>query len=181
MAADVLTVCKSFFACCAENSHRQGVACRRLRPRTLVGKKVVRQRVLTDAEIQAFWHAAERLGYPYGPMYQLLLLTGTYPLGNPLQFIKSDRALGLSRRVLRAGTLKTKRTPDHVGHDLNVADCLIPLPSVIERTCTLRTRHRCDAVHGVESGCRRGAGRSRVFGGYDQIELAFVLLAASNV
>jgi integrase len=48
----------------------------RLRPRDLVGRKVVRQRVLTDAELRALWHAAESLGYPLGPMFQMLLLTG---------------------------------------------------------------------------------------------------------
>ena len=79
MAADVLTVCKSVFAWCAENGHVKASPAAALRPRTLIGKKVVRQRVLTDAEIKAFWHAAERLGYPYGRMHQLLLLTGTYP------------------------------------------------------------------------------------------------------
>jgi integrase len=35
-----------------------------------------RQRVLSEAEIRAFWIASEKLGYPYGPFYRLLLLTG---------------------------------------------------------------------------------------------------------
>jgi integrase len=35
-----------------------------------------RQRVLNDHEIAAFWTASGRLSYPYGPFYQLLLLTG---------------------------------------------------------------------------------------------------------
>jgi integrase len=35
-----------------------------------------RQRVLNDTEIAALWRAAGRLGYPYGPLYRLLLLTG---------------------------------------------------------------------------------------------------------
>jgi integrase len=35
-----------------------------------------RQRVLNELEIAAFWRAAERLGYPYGPLFKLLLLTG---------------------------------------------------------------------------------------------------------
>jgi integrase len=37
---------------------------------------VVRQRVLTDAELRALWRAAESLGYPLGPLFQLLALTG---------------------------------------------------------------------------------------------------------
>jgi integrase len=35
-----------------------------------------RQRVLNDQEVFAFWRAAGKLGYPAGPFYQLLLLTG---------------------------------------------------------------------------------------------------------
>jgi integrase len=32
--------------------------------------------VLTDDEIRAFWRATDRLGYPYGPLFRMLLLTG---------------------------------------------------------------------------------------------------------
>jgi integrase len=48
----------------------------RLKPDAIVGKKVVRKRVLDDTEMQVFWRAACRTGYPYGPLYKLLLLTG---------------------------------------------------------------------------------------------------------
>jgi integrase len=48
----------------------------RLRPRDLIGRKVVRQRVLTDAELRALWRAAGTLDYPLGPLFQLLALTG---------------------------------------------------------------------------------------------------------
>jgi len=48
----------------------------RMRPRDLIGEKKPRTRTLNDLEIAALWRAAERLGYPYGPLFQLLLLTG---------------------------------------------------------------------------------------------------------
>jgi integrase len=35
-----------------------------------------RDRVLTDAELRTVWLAAEGLGYPFGPLIQLLVLTG---------------------------------------------------------------------------------------------------------
>jgi integrase len=35
-----------------------------------------RDRVLTDAEIQALWTATEALGYPFGPLVRMLLLCG---------------------------------------------------------------------------------------------------------
>lgn len=34
-----------------------------------------RDRVLTDAEVHSFWSATEAMGWPFGPLYQLLLLT----------------------------------------------------------------------------------------------------------
>jgi integrase len=39
-------------------------------------KLAPRARVLADAELRALWRASEGLEYPYGPFYQLLLLTG---------------------------------------------------------------------------------------------------------
>jgi integrase len=50
--------------------------CDRLRPLDAIGKKAMRSRVFTDAEWKAFWTATERMGYPYGPMFRLLALTG---------------------------------------------------------------------------------------------------------
>jgi integrase len=50
--------------------------CRRLNTGDIIGERLARDRVLTDDELRAFWRATARLGYPYGPLYQLLLLTG---------------------------------------------------------------------------------------------------------
>ena len=50
--------------------------CDRLRPSALIGRRVPRDKVLTDDEIRAVWHATETLGYPYGPLVRLLMLTG---------------------------------------------------------------------------------------------------------
>ncbi|MDQ7775557.1 MAG: integrase family protein [Paracoccus aminovorans] len=38
--------------------------------------ETARERVLDHDEIRLFWSAAEQVGYPFGPIYQLLLLTG---------------------------------------------------------------------------------------------------------
>lgn len=38
-------------------------------------KETARDRVLTDDEIRYFWAGCDRLGWPFGPMYKLLLLT----------------------------------------------------------------------------------------------------------
>jgi integrase len=50
--------------------------CDRLKPKAIIGKKTQRSRVLNDAELQAAWRAADKLGYAYGPLFKMLLLTG---------------------------------------------------------------------------------------------------------
>jgi len=50
--------------------------CDRMRPKQVIGRKALRTRVLTDREIRAFWRASGRLGYPYGPLFRLLAITG---------------------------------------------------------------------------------------------------------
>ena len=50
--------------------------CDRIRPKHLIGERSPRDRVLTDAEIRALWRSAERIGYPFGSVLQLLMLTG---------------------------------------------------------------------------------------------------------
>jgi integrase len=47
-----------------------------IKPTSIVGDKVARDRLLNDDEVFAFWRAAKRMPYPAGPVYQLLILTG---------------------------------------------------------------------------------------------------------
>jgi integrase len=50
--------------------------CDRLKPNSIIGEKKLRNRILGDAELRAAWIAADRLGYAYGPLFKLLMLTG---------------------------------------------------------------------------------------------------------
>jgi integrase len=50
--------------------------CDRLKPKQVIGEKKARKRILSDAEAKALWLAADATGYPYGPLFQLLLVTG---------------------------------------------------------------------------------------------------------
>jgi integrase len=50
--------------------------CRRLNSADLIGERHARDRTLSDDELRALWRATDRLGYPYGPLYRLLALTG---------------------------------------------------------------------------------------------------------
>jgi integrase len=47
-----------------------------IRPKDLIGERLARERTLTDAELRAVWIAAGEMGYPYGPVFQLLIATG---------------------------------------------------------------------------------------------------------
>jgi integrase len=50
--------------------------CFNISAKALIGEKRPRARVLTDQEIRAFARACDQLGYPYGSIGRMLLLTG---------------------------------------------------------------------------------------------------------
>jgi integrase len=63
----------------AIGQHAYGIEsspCDRLKPREIIGDKKERTRILNDAELRAAWKTADKLGYPYGPLFKLLMLTG---------------------------------------------------------------------------------------------------------
>jgi integrase len=69
--------------------------CDRLKPKKIIGERKPRQRVLSDEELFAFWRAASRMPYPYGPLLRMLLLTGqrhSDVAGAPWSEISLDRA-----------------------------------------------------------------------------------------
>ena len=64
---------RSLFGWCVERDLIIASPCDRL---TAPPRPEARDRVLTDEELGVVWKAAERLGYPFGPAIQLLMLTG---------------------------------------------------------------------------------------------------------
>lgn len=49
----------------------------RLSAADIIGqRREPRSRILSDDEVRALWAASERLGYPFGPIFRLLLITG---------------------------------------------------------------------------------------------------------
>jgi integrase len=50
--------------------------CDRMKPSQIIGSKILRDRVLSDSELRAFWAATQVMGYPFGPLFRLLALTG---------------------------------------------------------------------------------------------------------
>jgi integrase len=48
----------------------------RLSVKALCGASEARERILTDAELRAVWNATGEMGFPYGPCFRMLILTG---------------------------------------------------------------------------------------------------------
>jgi integrase len=79
-ARHALGAVRRFLSWCAEGE-RFGIEvspCAGVRDKTIgiSGRDLRRQRVLGDAELRDVWHAAAATGYPFGPLVQLLALTG---------------------------------------------------------------------------------------------------------
>jgi integrase len=80
VARHALAAIRRVFAWCADGE-RHGVTvspCLGIRDKTIgvTGRDLKRQRVLDDEELKDVWRAAAQLVYPYGSLYQLLLLLG---------------------------------------------------------------------------------------------------------
>jgi integrase len=75
-AHNLLDAARALFAYALEHDLIEHNPCDRLKRRQVIGGRAIRERMLTDDELRALWRAAQRLGYPYGPLYLLLILTG---------------------------------------------------------------------------------------------------------
>ncbi len=92
-------------------------------------KEKPRERSLSEAEIKAVWRAFERMGWPFGPLGQLLLLTG--------QRRGEIAGLRWADLDLEAGVLRLAGTATKTG-----AEHLLPLSRAA--VGLLRTLHRLD-------------------------------------
>jgi integrase len=77
-----------------------------------VAPRPARDRALTDQEIRSVWSGALQMGYPFGPLYQLLLLTGQR---------RDEVGMAWSDIDLQKGTWtipksKTKNAREHIVH-----------------------------------------------------------------
>ena len=68
----ILARLRTLFGWAVEKDRIPANPCEGLRPPT---KEKARDRVLTEEEIRIFWHAADELDWPFGPLFKLLLLT----------------------------------------------------------------------------------------------------------
>ena len=79
------------------------------------GPPPARDRILNDAEIVAFWRACDAFGPPFGPLFQILLLTGC----------RLREAAGMKRSELADGhwTIPAARSKNHREHT-------VPMPTL---------------------------------------------------
>ena len=103
-------------------------------------KKKRRERVLSLEEARAAWRAAGDLGYPFGPAYQLILLTGNRR-GEWSTCLESYLDLDQALQIIPAGSYKS----DHVH--------VMPLvPQAVEILQWVLARHRGSRGQYIFSG-----------------------------
>lgn len=91
-----------------------------------------RERVLTDQEIGWLWRACDEVGFPFGPMTKLLLLTAA----------RREEVRGMLQRELnrdaRLFTLPSKRTKNGREHSIYMADATM---AVLDAMPKVRNTH----------------------------------------
>jgi integrase len=92
-----------------------------LSPQALAGERQPRARTLNDTELRAVWDAAEAMGYPYGRLLRLLILTG-----QRLREIANMRwrEVDLRRRLL---TIAADRMKGRRAHEVPLSDAAVAL------------------------------------------------------
>lgn len=104
-----LAALKTFFTWCIRRDIlRMSPAAELLDPSP--ERKKDRARALEDRELAALWNAAQELGYPYGPVVQLVLLTGQRR-DEIREAVRSE--IDFEDRVLMLGPDRTKNGHEH--------------------------------------------------------------------
>ena len=85
--------------------------CDRVRPKHLGLKKIARKRILSPDEVGALWAASASMGYPYGPVFQLLAVTGQR-LSDIAECSWSE--IDLDKNILTIPAARFKSDHDHV-------------------------------------------------------------------
>ena len=103
--------------------------CKGIRPPV---SEVSRDRLLSDDEIKAFWKATEAIGYPFGPLFRLLLLTGQR-LGEVAEMSASEL-----RPDERMWTIPKERAKNNSVHDVPLSDAALAVLEALPRIAGTR-------------------------------------------
>ena len=123
-ANHALAAVRKFFNWAVDECHLNGSPCIGIRAPS---KTKSRERVLTTSELSKIWSAAEQMGFPYGKIIQLLILTGqrrNEVAG--MRWIEVDLAQGL-------WAISAERTKANRAHDLPLSEAALGIRSQIPR------------------------------------------------
>lgn len=110
VARYLFSVLRPFFAWCVEQDLIKASPMEALKPPALLQ---ARDRILSDDEIVLFWNGCERLGFPFGYAFKLLLLTGQRR--EEVSAMRWDE-LDLDRREWSIPSERTKNGKEHLVH-----------------------------------------------------------------
>jgi integrase len=112
-------------------------------------KKEPRQRILSHDELKALWIASSELGYPFGPMYQLLMLSGQ----------RREEVAGLQRSELDLDAMKLTLPPER---NKSKRTHIVPLsPAAVELLAEQPEWTEGDYVFTTTAGARPVSGFSK--------------------
>ncbi len=125
----------------------------RLKPKDLIGSRVARERVLTDGELAAVWRATPSVGYPYGPLFRLLILTGQREREvADMRWAEVDMAQ-------RLWTIPAARMKGGRAHEVPISEparsLLAGLPRFNEGDCVFSTTNGRTSVNGFSKAKSR--------------------------
>ena len=81
--------------------------------------EVSRDRILTDDELRWFWKATLTVGYPFGPLFQMLLLTGQR-LGEVGELKSAE--IDVSARMW---LIPRERVKNNIAHEVPLSDLVL--------------------------------------------------------
>ena len=109
----VLHAVSPMFDFAVAEEHIKENPARGIRPRDFGCVQAPRGRVLNRNELRAVWAAADKIGYPFGPFFKLLILTGQRR--NEVAGMRLDE-LDLAAKVWLIPGWRTKNGEPHVVH-----------------------------------------------------------------
>lgn len=123
-ASHVFVALRQFFNWCVEHVILEKNPCDGLKqPKA----SEARERVLTDQEIKWFWKACGEIGYPFGPMNRLLLLTGARR--DEIRSL-TEREIDKAAHVITLPGKRTKNKREHVIYLSDLARDVLKFPRV---------------------------------------------------
>ena len=121
----VLAFIKRFFSWCRERDILEQSPAETIKPPS---SEKIRDRVLTLGEIKSIWIACNQIGYPWGPIFQLLLLTGAR--------LREISEASWNEVSIADGTLDlpASRTKNGRPHQIHLADQALKIFQNLPRT-----------------------------------------------